>query len=339
MSENPFILIPKKTISVLLLFLCIFYAKCQTDTTLVKSYRDQVMIRLNLDTNLEKYIISWGENNKMELSINNKTRTSVSVDYRAISATLSFSPKFIPGNNEDDLKGKSSYTDLSFRFFPKRFIQTLYYKKVKGFYVENMKDLNPDWQESKDGYLQFPDLKVLSFGGTTSYVLNKNFSAKSIYTHGEWQKKSSGSWIPYLDYNVSFFTNTIMEVKSKEVQYKIGANMGYFYNWVIRDKVNVAPYLSVGLGGQFLRSRQGNEQKENEQVVTLRMEGGLHVGYNSDRFLFGGRMNFKTYTYQKNGEGIENNNLYGLLYVGYRFAPPKVVKNTYDKVQKKIPVL
>ena len=296
------------------------------------------MIRLNLDTNLEKYILSQEGNDKMELSINNKTRTSVSIDYRAISATLSFSPKFIPGNNEDDLKGKSSYTDLSFRFFPKRFIQTLYYKKVKGFYVENMKDLFPEWQET-DTYKQFPDLKVLSFGGTTSYVLNTNFSAKSLYTQSEWQKKSSGSWSPYLDYDVSFFTNTIMEEKRKEVQYKIGANMGYFYNWIIRDKVNVAPYLSVGLGGQFSSSRQGNEQKENEQFVTLRMEGGLHVGYNSDRFLFGGRMNFKTYTYQKNGEAVENNNLYGLLYIGYRFAPPKVVKNTYDKIQKKIPVL
>lgn len=332
------ILTLKNTISVLLLFSCIFYARCQTDTTLVKSYRDQVMIRLNLDTNLEKYILSQRGNDKMELSINNKTRMSVSIDYRAISATLSFSPKFIPGNNEDDLKGKSSYTDLSFRFFPKRFIQTLYYKKVKGFYVENMKDFVPDWQEA-DAYLQFPDLKVVSFGGTTSYVFNKNFSAKSVYTHSEWQKKSSGSWIPYLDYDVSFFTNTINEVKNKEVQYKIGANMGYFYNWIIRDKVNVAPYLSVGLGGQFSGSQENNEQKENEQFVTLRMEGGLHVGYNSDRFLFGGRMNFRAYTYQKNGEAVENNNLYGLLYIGYRFAPPKVVKNTYDKVQKKIPVL
>ncbi|WP_317126631.1 DUF4421 family protein [Chryseobacterium sp. AG363] len=332
------ILTLKNTISVLLLFSCIFYARCQTDTTLIKSYRDQVMIRLNLDTNLEKYILSQRGNDKMELSINNKTRTSVSIDYRAISATLSFSPKFIPGNNEDDLKGKSSYTDLSFRFFPKRFIQTFYYKKVKGFYVENMKDFVPDWQEA-DAYLQFPDLKVVSFGGTTSYVFNKNFSAKSVYTHSEWQKKSSGSWIPYLDYNVSFFTNTINEVKNKEVQYKIGANMGYFYNWIIRDKVNVAPYLSVGLGGQFSGSQENNEQKENEQFVTLRMEGGLHVGYNSDRFLFGGRMNFRAYTYQKNGEAVENNNLYGLLYIGYRFAPPKVVKNTYDKVQKKIPVL
>ncbi|WP_276963417.1 DUF4421 family protein [Chryseobacterium sp.] len=322
----------------ILFSLFVLQVKAQSDTLNIKSYAEQVMIRLNLDTNLEKYILSQGKNDKIELSINNKTRTSVSVDYRVISATISFSPKFIPGNNEDDLKGKSSYTDLSFRFFPKRFIQNIYYKKVKGFYVENMKDFIPDWKET-DAYLQFPDLKVLSFGGTTSYVLNKNFSAKSIYTHSEWQKKSSGSWIPYLDYDVSFFTNTINEVKNKEVQYKIGGNMGYFYNWIIKDKVNIAPYLSVGLGGQFSSSTEENKKKENEQFVTLRMEGGLHVGYNSEHLLFGARMSFKTYTYQKNQEAVENNNLYGLIYLGYRFAPPRVVKNTYDKVQKKIPVL
>lgn len=51
-------------------------------------------------------------------------------------------------------------------------------------------------------------------------------------------------------------------------------------------------------------------------------------------------MNFSAYTYnQTKNQAVENNNMYGLLYIGYRFAPPRVVKNTYDKIQKKIPVL
>ncbi|WP_431611281.1 DUF4421 family protein [Chryseobacterium sp. 'Rf worker isolate 10'] len=322
-----------------------FQIKAQSDTTNTKSYADQVMIRVNLDTNIESYVFTEGEGknaNKTILSINNKTKTSVSVDYRIISATLSFAPRFLDGNSDDYMKGKSSYTDFSFRFFPGRIIQNLYYKNVRGFYVENMKDLFPQWEEGRDPYLQFPDLRVQSFGGSTSYILNKNFSARTIYTQGEWQKKSSGSWVPFVDYDLTIFRNTIDGVKDKETQYNIGGNIGYFYNWVIGTKVNISPYLAVGIGGKFssYKDSQNGGVKENAQYATIRMQGGLHVGFNTDHFLFGGKMNFNANSYdQKNNQTVENNNLYGLLYIGYRFAPPKVVKNTYDKIQKKIPIL
>ncbi|KAA2221572.1 DUF4421 family protein [Chryseobacterium sediminis] len=334
-----------KTGLLLLFSLFAVKGKAQSDTANTKSYADQVMIRVNLDTNIENYVFSSGEGKdafEMDLSINNKIKTSFSVDYRIISATISFAPRFLAGNNDDEMKGESSYTDFSFRLFPGRFIQNVYYKNVSGFYVENMKDLSPGWQEGRDPYIRFPDLRVQTFGGSTSYILNKNFSARSIYTQGEWQYKSSGSWVPFLDYDLTIFRNKIDGIKSKDTQYNIGGNIGYFYNWVIGKNVNISPYLAVGIGGKFSSYRDPDYGgvKETAQYATIRMQGGLHIGYNTDRFLFGGKMNFNTYGYdQKNNQTIENNNLYGLLYIGYRFAPPKVVKKTYDKIQKKIPIL
>jgi len=199
--------------SVLLFSLFATCSKAQSDTINTKSYADQVMIRVNLDTNIESYVFTQGKEENAQqtvLSINNKTKTSVSIDYKIISATLSFAPKFFNGNDDDALKGSSSYTDFSFRFFPKRFIQNVYYKNVRGFYIENMKDLFPNWQEAKDPHIQFPDLRVQSFGGTTSYILNKDFSARTIYTQGEWQRKSSGSWVPFLDYDLTIFRNKMV---------------------------------------------------------------------------------------------------------------------------------
>ncbi len=333
-----------KGVFVLLFFLLITQINAQTDTTDIKSYADQVMIRANLDTNIESYIFKEGDkgNEKLQVfSINNKTKISLSIDYRIISATLSFSPKFFSENKDNNLKGNSSYTDFSVRFFPKRIIQTLYYKKVKGFYIENMKDNFPDWKEG-DPYLQFPNLTVQSFGGSTAYIFNENFSARSIYTQGEWQKKSSGSWVPFLDYDLTIFRDKVAEQDLKETQYKIGANMGYFYNWVLGKNVNISPYLALGLGGKFstYRDVRGDGTIKNAQYITLRMEGGLSIGYNTDRFLFGGRMNFSAYTYNQNRDrAVQSNSVYGLLYIGYRFAPPRVVADTYNKIQKKIPVL
>ncbi|AZA91623.1 Uncharacterised protein [Chryseobacterium nakagawai] len=334
----------RKEVFVVLFLVLAIQANAQRDTTNIKSYADQVMIRANLDTNIESYIFTEGEkgNQKKQIfSINNKTKVSFSVDYRIISATVSFAPRFFAENKDNDLKGNSSYTDFSIRFFPKRLIQNLYYKNVKGFYIENMKELFPAWKEG-DPYMQFPDLRVQSFGGSTAYILNKNFSARSIYTQGEWQNKSSGSWVPFLDYDLTILRNKVEDQNAKETQYKIGANMGYFYNWVLGKNVNIAPYFALGLGGKFSTYRDvfGDGSIKNVQYLTLRMEGGLHIGYNTDRFLFGGKMNFNAYAYnQTRNQTVENNSLYGLLYIGYRFAPPRVVKDTYDKVQKKIPVL
>lgn len=329
---------------VLFFFSFAVIAKAQNDTANIKSYRDQIMIRLNLDTNIEGFVISNGNEpniQKTVLSINNRASTSISFDYKVISASITMTPRFISGGN-DELKGNSSYSDFRFRLFPKRFIQNVYYKNVKGFYVENMKDFVPGWEEGRDPYLRFPGLQVQSYGGSTSYILNKNFSAKSIYTQGEWQKNSGGSWIPSIDYDFTILSNTANDEKNKVTQLKIGGNMGYFYNWVIGKKVNIAPYLALGVGAKFARYRNilEDSEKQHTQYLTIRMEGGLHVGYNTDRFLFGGKINFNASAYnEKKNQTIENNYIYGLLYIGYRFRPPKVVKKTYDKMQKTIPLL
>lgn len=339
-----------KSIIVFLCSLAVVLVKAQTDTAKIKSYADQVMVRVNLDTNIEKYVLTEGPEDKpLEtiLTINNKTRASFSIDYRIISATISFTPGFLPGNNDDALKGSSSYADFRFRFFPKKFIQTVYYKNVKGFYLENMSDLYPEWKEGRDPYLQFPDLRVQSFGGSTAYVLKDNFSLKSIYTQGEWQKESRGSWVPILDYDLSVFRDILDGRKSKGTQYSFGASMGYFYNWVpgSKKRVNIAPNIALGFGGMFssdwdINSDGSKSNKENKQYLTLRFAAGLHIGYNTDRFLFGGKFNMNASAYNETkDQNVQNNNLYGLLYIGYRFPPPKVVERNYDRIQKKIPIL
>ncbi|SFN89418.1 protein of unknown function [Chryseobacterium oleae] len=339
-----------KSAAALLFVLVMVMAKAQTDTTKIKSYADQVMVRINLDTNIEKYVYTEGPEDKgieMSYAINNKTRASVSIDYRIISATVSFTPNFLPDNNDNELKGSSSYADFRFRFFPKKFIQTVYYKNVKGFYLENMKDFFPEWREGIDPYLQFPDLRIQSFGGSTAYVLKNDFSLKSIYTQGEWQKQSRGSWVPFVDYDLSIFRDILNGQKSKETQYSFGANIGYFYNWVLgaKKRVNIAPNVSLGFGGMFssswdIRGDGTKFNKENTQYLTFRFATGLHIGYNTDRILFGGKFNVNASAYnEKSDQTVQNNNLYGLLYIGYRFPPPKVVERNYDKIQKKIPVL
>jgi len=73
-----------------LLFFCInllflsVNAQNKADSAKIISYTDKVMIRANFDTNVENYTFSEGDEgnlNETILSINNKTKASISVDY------------------------------------------------------------------------------------------------------------------------------------------------------------------------------------------------------------------------------------------------------------------
>jgi len=242
------------------------------DSTKMIYYDEQFMLRLNLNTNLEDFVAENRAGQKKiftRLTINNRVRSSLSVDYKLISASLSFAPDFLPGNNDERLKGKSSYSELKFRFFPEHFIQTLYYRNVKGFYVDNMEDFLPEWQRGVDPFLQFPDLRIRTYGGSTSYVFNQDFSLKSIY-------------------------------------------------------------LTNGT----------KSNKETDRYLTAKLGSGIHLGYNSSKFIFGGKLDYITEYYRQHSTSdVFNNNFYRLLYFGYRFPPPKTVKDNYDKMKNKIPVL
>lgn len=323
-------------------------AQSKIDSAKIISYEEQVMLRINFDTNIEDFVASYNSdagNLQTRLTINNKTRTSFSLDYKMISAALSFAPDILPGNNDNNLKGESSYTDFVFRFFPDQFIQSFNYRNIKGFYVDNMADFFPDWQRGTDPYLQFPDLRIQTFGGSTSYVLNKDFSLKSIYYQREWQKESSGSLIPVLEYDLSYFSNRNDGLKSRERQYNLGLNLGYHYNWVIAEKINFAPYIFAGIGGKWSSYRTDfadgtKSDPEKDRNLTSKFGTGIHLGYNSRKFLFGAKLNVTSSYYKEDSSSeVINSNVFGLLYFGYRFPPPKVLKRNYDIIEKKIPVL
>lgn len=285
------------------------------------------------------------DNLKTKISINNKINTSFSADYKLISASVSFAPKFIPGNDENELKGKSSFSNITLRFFPKKFIQTAYYTNTKGFYLENTQDFLPNWQKGKDPYIQLPNFNIQSFGGSTSYVINDNFSIKSVYYQREWQKESSGSFIPNLDYELAFLRDQSEDGRSVERQFNIGGSLAYYYNWAVNEHINIVPFGFSGIGGKFSNyhetSNEGSKSpNDKNEYFTFNYGGGLNLGYNSENWLFGSQFNYRSYNYSENASNtVANNKFYGLLYVGYRFAPPKKVEQKYNELTDKIPFL
>ncbi|MCD9856562.1 DUF4421 domain-containing protein [Epilithonimonas sp. JDS] len=333
----------KLNLTFLLLTFCIFIS-AQNDSinSQVISYDDKIMLRLNLDTNIDEFVVSSRELGiKPKLALNSQINTTFGLDYKFISASISFAPDFLPGNNDNNFKGKSSFTSYNFRFFPKNIIQTLSYKNSKGYYISNTRDFVSDWQKDRDQYLQFPNLRIQSFGGSTSYIINKEFSLKGIYYQKEWQPKSSGSFVPSLNYKYLIFSDNQNSVKSREHQLDLNFDIAYHYNYVITKNINIAPFAYAGLGKKWssYKNDVSLSEREKDNYFTQNFGAGLHLGYNSEKFFFGSKFNYSGNHYTDNDSNVVQNDFFVLFFIGYRLNAPSKVKRVYEKIQEKIPAL
>jgi hypothetical protein len=316
-----------------------FGQKKEKDTSNFVSYPDKIMIRTNFSTQTDAQILEDKKGDNLYLETNNNYKLFLSVDYKFIGFSYGFYPKFIGGNNDEDEKGKSKFSEYNFRFFLGKWIQTVDYSKIKGYYVENTIDFVPNWEEGKNPYLQFPDLKIVKYGMSTSYVFNPKFSLKTVTSFTEWQKESAGSFIPTLIYDYKKLSFSTDLLSSSQNEYDISLGAGYFYNFIIHNKFYIAPNLTTSIGVKFTDTETeeaGLQTKENKNYFTTSLIGGIKMGYNSERILFGASLNFDSMAYNESqNQVVSNEKVYGLLYFGYRFDAPKFISKPINKINDK----
>ena len=296
------------------------------------------MLKADINTQADSYSIQSENNSNYIISTNNQFRLVLSLNYDFIGATIGFSPKFIPGNNDNDLKGESSYQDFRFRFFLGKWVQELQYRKIEGFYIVNTKDLIPNWVDGNDPYIQFPNLKTIFWGGSTSYILNPKFSLKNLVANTEWQRKSAGSFIPTLNYGYTHLSGTIGESKTYENSFDISIAPQYYYTLVIHQNWFVSFSTSPSFGIRFTKYvEDGKDLKENNIYLPISFDGGLQIGYSSNKFVYGGNLKFETTWYNEDSKtNISNDRVFGKIYFGYRFDAPKKVEKTVNWIKEKL---
>jgi hypothetical protein len=305
------------------------YGQEAVDSNII-SYTDKLAYGVDLSTDIDEFIVSGPDTENFHLVTNNDVKLTLRLNYKFLNLSFGFSPGFLPGNDDDELKGDSSFTEYQVNMFPGRFVQNVFFRRMKGFYVENTEDFVPLWQEGTDPYLQFPDLKSIEWGGYTGFVLNEKFSLRSLLNRQEWQLTSSGSFIPALRYNFTKLANTFESGSyGKENQVDLRADLGYYYNYVVSPKVNIAPYARAGIGPKTSKYTLDGVVDKNTYFVSD-YGGGLQLGYNTDQLYVGIRGSFNGYTYKDESDNTISNNLWhGLFYIGYRFETPEKLKNLF----------
>ncbi|AXB55857.1 DUF4421 family protein [Flavobacterium fluviale] len=281
-----------------------------------KSYNDKITASVYyLDTSNNFQITSDNQDPKIYLDLipNRREQIGFNLNYKIIDVTIGFAPKFLSGN-----KGDSNSKNFNFntRFYYKKWMQSFTFINQKGFYL------------SDDNITaQLPNMRTTKIGGTTAYIFNDKFSFKTLVSQNEWQTKSSGSFIPTFTF---YYTNLDLNTpdSSPGDLYVFTLAPSYFYNFVISDRVLIG--AGIGLGA-------GINTMDGDTSALYELDLNLKIAYNKDRFFGYMSLNSISFAQDDKVEARLNDNISTLkISIGYRFDPPKKVKEVYDKVNEKI---
>ena len=336
-----------KFIPVLLLLLlpCILATHAQQptlpDSSNFISYFDRILIKANVSTQSDQYTLIETQGPGLQLRTNNEFKTFLSLDYEFIGFSYGFSPKLLNANNDDYLKGRSSLTDFKLQLLPGQWLQTLGFRKTRGYYIENTGDFVAGWQKNKDPYVQLESLTTRQWSGSTSFVFNKDFSFKNLLYQTQWQKRSAGSVVPTLYYDHSRFAFDYLGTAAEQRDVNLRLGLGYYYTFIIARRFFVSPNLVPAAGISFSKSRTTEHNlvsTERKEYYTGFLDGGLKIGFNSAKWVVGAGLNFNANWYREDTENmVANSRLFGIVYLGYRFNTPKFITDTYKAVMSLVP--
>lgn len=220
---------------------------------------------------------------------NTNLNMGVGASYRNITLNLAYGFDFL--NNEPE-KGKTTFIDLQFHTYPKRWSIDFYGQFYKGYY------LSPRGFAASGPasfYLR-PDAGVNLFGLAVYYVFNPNrFSYRAATTQTEWQKKSAGSLLLGGEghYGIIKADSSLVPGKATGSYpqtgittirfFSFGPGLGYAYTLVMQQHYFVTGSLSVNLNLGFSSETYRALIDNNAYIVpisTFRFSGG----YNSSNW-------------------------------------------------------
>ena len=282
----------------------------------VLSFRENLLVKSNINTQNESFSIQ-NNNQSILVNANNTYRLEVGANYKFLGLKIGFSPS----SRSSDFKSKFLNSQLN--IFLKQWIQSFEYRKVQGFYQDNNAQL----------LAQFPDLKTTSWLGTTSYVLNNNFSLKHLTHLNEWQRETAGSFVPTLKYGFNRLSNSIDYQKVAENSFDVTFAPAYYYTWAFKEHWFISSSIAPALGVRFTTEKLNNITNK-DTFISRALDLTLQFGYTSETISAGASFNFDSNAINKDlTQSMVNDKSYASLYFGYRFTPLNFLKRTVEQIE------
>jgi hypothetical protein len=309
----------------------------QRDSAWIERFEDKIVIKLAA-LNTAEALVAEGDNFKNVLEPNPNELFRAYFNYRFISFYVNYIPHFLPGNNDDDEKGRTKGLGLGTSLNFRQWFTDIYYSSNKGYYLSNTRDYQPGWQPG-DSYVQIPDLVVKSVEGSVGYNTNPRLSLQAASSQTERQLKSAGSFIPRVSYRYMLVDNRSPIIsstqKSSHFQALLGA--GYQHTFVVKKTLYFNGSFTPSFGYIFtkLTTRTTAEQQvDHIQGPIYQWDGRLGMGYNQHRFFAGA---YLTATSSTSAQGlssalIADGHVFFQLFAGIRLNAPGFLRKNYNKI-------
>ena len=276
--------------------------RVQYDTNYVRSYKNELTTRVYLSRKQNGYALSEGLLSPwLRYKTNDNLLLGIGYTYTFLTVNLGVKMPFI--NNDDDIYGKSKYTDLTLHGIFRSLIVDLYLQWNSGYYISNPEDLVPDWGSQKV-MPQRGDMRSNLIGLNVQYLFNSDrYSYKAAFVQNEFQKKSAGSPMAGVEaYWMLAMTDSAMippqippsgfisDAPFNQVDiFNIGINGGYAYTFVWRETLFLSVSATLGLSGGSNQIHNSAISESHRDKITFGMTSSyrLALGYNSNQFYVG----------------------------------------------------
>lgn len=261
----------------------------------------------------------------------NSSRTfGIGGNLLGISYTFSFQlPRGL--QRDPDRFGNTEQRDLRINAFYKQFGLQLDRQDYLGYYLNNIAELDPDWQGS-DGFPFRPDLRVKRFGAGLSYLFQSDrFSYSAALNNTRRQHRGGGTFFVQLYGGRLFiggdslllprnhFSGSGSAATVKEINVYHGSLMpGYAHTFVMGRFYLMT---SLALGPEVQRRNLTDEQQGTQEQWEI--EGRLQLqaafGYDDDLYFWNVSYLNQRQQYEVDGLGVGVNTTGLRFLVGRRF--------------------
>lgn len=301
------------------------------DTLYRKQLFDYFQIKTDINADVLSFEINDGKDRGLVISPNERYLFRLSVDYKFLGFSIDFTPAFLPGNKDENLKGNTKYSRLGTRFNFGRTYNELTYTKVKGYYFYDY-DVNQ--------YVLLPGYRTTNFLIKTNYIFGDKYSLRSVKAQTEKQLKSTGTFIPtlrfnYIKHDLSQVDAFLLSENAPKEKKKIDliATFGYHHLWVFNKDFFFGAAIDPGVGVSFKNSKEGTNKLKADLILNLGAK--LNLGYNTKRFFTGLEYNYEEAYFSDDNFILQRNRNDFQIYVGYRFDMPKRIRKPFEWIERK----
>ncbi|UZR94050.1 DUF4421 domain-containing protein [Chondrinema litorale] len=284
------------------------------DTSYVKSYRDQLIIRGYGITKYNRLTIrDVATDNRINFDPNSNVNFGAGFNYKWLGFNAAFNFPFI--NNDDEKLGKTRFIDLQADIYGRKYLINVLFQDYKGFRITDNKMYLPQIAARDTIFLKRDDIHTQAIGVNGYYNLNsRKFSYFSPFIQNEWQKRSAGSFfvggyltalevktdstLLFADYQSQFESNVDIQRGKFST---IGVSGGYAHTFVMYKKFFVTLSAAGGLGAEH------SEIKSAENTPVISRESSINfstftrgaMGYNTDKLHIGLSFSSNINTYRE----------------------------------------